>query len=617
MRKDYTLEKRKYVIGGFICLIVIIYVIRLFNLQVTNDKYKESADSNAFLRRVIYPSRGLIYDRNGELMVFNKPAYDVMLIPKDVGDFDTLSLCDALGITREQLVEKWKDMKNPRKNPGYSAYTPQKLLSHLSIEDYGKLQEKLYLFPGFFIQKRTVRNYAFTCGANILGNIREVSANDMERDRYYRRGDYTGDLGVEKSYEVALRGHKGVEILMKDAFGRIKGKFENGIHDVSPISGRNLTLSIDASLQEYGEQLMQNKIGAIVAIEPSTGEILALVSSPNYDPSLLVGKDRGKNYAALVKDPYKPLYDRALQGAYPPGSTFKPTQGLIFLQEGIINLNTRYPCHRGYINGLRVGCHGHGSPIALLPALQTSCNAYFCWGFKNFIDRKGTKPQEQFEKWKDYMVQMGYGYKLGVDLPSESRGFIPNPEYYSKSFRGRNWTANSIISVSIGQGEVLATPLQIANLCATIANRGYYRIPHIVKAIEDSVIDPKYKEVHRPKIKRKYYEDVAQGMRMAVLGGTCRTANLPDIEVCGKTGTAQNPHGKDHSAFMGFAPYKNPKIAIAVYVENAGFGATFGVPIGTLMMEKYLKGEIRAAHKGLEERMLNSNTIVNSGVKKH
>lgn len=617
MRKDYTLEKRKYVIGGFICLIVIIYVIRLFNLQVTNDKYKESADSNAFLRRVIYPSRGLIYDRNGELMVFNKPAYDVMLIPKDVGDFDTLSLCDALGITREQLVEKWKDMKNPRKNPGYSAYTPQKLLSHLSIEDYGKLQEKLYLFPGFFIQKRTVRNYAFTCGANILGNIREVSANDMERDRYYRRGDYTGDLGVEKSHEVALRGHKGVEILMKDAFGRIKGKFENGIHDVSPISGRNLTLSIDASLQEYGEQLMQNKIGAIVAIEPSTGEILALVSSPNYDPSLLVGKDRGKNYAALVKDPYKPLYDRALQGAYPPGSTFKPTQGLIFLQEGIINLNTRYPCHRGYINGLRVGCHGHGSPIALLPALQTSCNAYFCWGFKNFIDRKGTKPQEQFEKWKDYMVQMGYGYKLGVDLPSESRGFIPNPEYYSKSFRGRNWTANSIISVSIGQGEVLATPLQIANLCATIANRGYYRIPHIVKAIEDSVIDPKYKEVHRPKIKRKYYEDVAQGMRMAVLGGTCRTANLPDIEVCGKTGTAQNPHGKDHSAFMGFAPYKNPKIAIAVYVENAGFGATFGVPIGTLMMEKYLKGEISAAHKGLEERMLNSNTIVNSGVKKH
>lgn len=617
MRKDYTLENRKYVIGGFICLIVIIYVIRLFNLQVTNDKYKESAESNAFLRRVIYPSRGLIYDRNGELMVFNKPAYDVMLIPKDVGDFDTLALCDALGITREQLVEKWKDMKNPRKNPGYSAYTPQKLLSHLSIEDYGKLQEKLYLFPGFFIQKRTVRNYAYTCAANILGNIREVSANDMERDRYYRRGDYTGDLGVEKSYEIALRGHKGVEILMKDAFGRIKGKFENGIHDVSPVSGRNLTLSIDASLQEYGEQLMQNKIGAIVAIEPSTGEILALVSSPNYDPSLLVGKDRGKNYAALVKDPYKPLYDRALQGAYPPGSTFKPTQGLIFLQEGIINLNTRYPCHRGYVNGLRVGCHGHGSPIALLPALQTSCNAYFCWGFKNFIDRKGTKPQEQFEKWKNYMVQMGYGYKLGVDLPSESRGFIPNPEYYSKSFRGRNWTANSIISVSIGQGEVLATPLQIANLCATIANRGYYRIPHIVKAIEDSVIDPKYKEVHRPQIKRKYYEEVAEGMRMAVLGGTCRTANLPDIEVCGKTGTAQNPHGKDHSAFMGFAPYRNPKIAIAVYVENAGFGATFGVPIGTLMMEKYLKGEISAAHKGLEERMLNSNTIINSGVKKH
>lgn len=617
MRKDYNLEKRKYTIAGFICLIVIIYIIRLFSLQIGNDKYRESADSNAFLRRVIYPSRGLIYDRTGKLMVFNKPAYDVMLIPKDVKDFDTLALCSALGITRDQLLEKWQDMKNPRKNPGYSAYTPQKLVSHLSIEDYGKLQEKLYLFPGFFIQKRTVRKYAYPVAANILGNIREVSASDLERDPYYRRGDYTGDLGVEKSYETALRGNKGVEILMKDALGRIKGKYENGIHDVDPVSGHNLTLSIDVELQQYGEQLMAGKIGAIVAIEPSTGEILALVSSPNYDPSLLVGKERGKNYASLVKDPYKPLYDRALQGAYPPGSTFKPTQGLIFLQEGIVDLNTRYPCYHGYVNGLRVGCHSHASPINLIPALATSCNAYFCWGFKNMIDKRGTKPGEQFEKWKNYMVQMGYGYRLGVDLPSESRGFIPNTEFYSKSFRGRNWTANSIISVAIGQGEILATPLQIANLCSTIANRGYFYTPHIVKEIADSVIDPKYKERHRPKIDRKYYEAVAEGMRNAVLGGTCRGANLAGIEVCGKTGTAQNPHGKDHSAFMGFAPYHDPKIAICVYVENAGFGAAYGVPIGSLMIEKYLNREISPARKGVEERMLNSNTIIYSGVKKH
>ena len=617
MRKDYNLEKRKYVIGGFITVIVIIYIIRLFSLQVGDEKYKESADSNAFLKRVIYPARGLVYDRNNRLVVFNKPAYDVMLIPKDVQEFDTAMLCSALGITRQQLEEKWHDMKDSRKNPGYSSYTPQKLISHLSQEDYGRLQEKLYLLPGFFIQKRTVREYGYHNASNVLGNIREVSANDIENDRYYRRGDYTGDLGIEKSYEKALRGQKGVEVLMKDALGRIRGKYENGIYDVAPVSGHNLTLGLDMELQKYGEELMVNKIGAIVAIEPATGEILALVTSPNYDPSLLVGRERGKNYAALVKDPQKPLYDRSIQGAYPPGSTFKPTQGLIFLQEGVITLDTRYPCSHGYVNGLRVGCHGHASPLPLLPALQTSCNGYFCWGFKNMIDKKGTKPADQFEKWKNYIVQMGYGYKLGIDIPSESRGFIPNSEFYSKSFRGANWSANSIISVSIGQGEVLATPLQIANLSATIANRGYFYTPHVVKAIADSVIDPKYKEKRQPKIKRQYYEAVAEGMRMAVLGGTCRTANIPGIEVCGKTGTAQNPHGKDHSVFMGFAPYHNPKIAIAVFVENAGFGATFGVPIGALMIEKYLNGKIMDSRKGIEERMLNSNTIISSGVKKH
>ncbi|MEZ3551818.1 MAG: penicillin-binding protein 2 [Muribaculaceae bacterium] len=615
MSKDYNLAKRKYVIAGFISLIVVIYIFRLFTLQVGDDKYKENAESNAFLRRVIYPARGLVYDRNDRLVVFNQPAYDVMLIPKDVGDFDTLALCDVLGITKQQLIEKWMEMRNPRKNPGYSAYTPQKLISHLSQEDYGRLQEKLYLFPGFFIQTRTVRQYNYNAASNILGNIREVSAADVERDRYYRSGDYTGDLGVEKSYETHLRGVKGVEILMKDAYGRIKGKYDNGIHDVAPISGRNLTLSIDIELQEYGERLMANKIGAIVAIEPATGEILALVTAPNYDPSILVGKDRGKNYAMLVRDPYKPLYDRALQGAYPPGSTFKPTQGLIFLQEGIITTSTQYPCYHGYINRIRVGCHGHGSPIALKPALQTSCNAYFCWGFKNMIDKRGTKPSGQLTKWKDYLVEMGYGYRLGVDLPSESRGFIPNADFYSKSFRGANWSGNSVISVSIGQGEVLATPLQIANLCATIANRGYFFTPHVVKHIADTVIDSKFTEKHAPHIKRQYYEDVAEGMRMAVLGGTCRTAALPGIEVAGKTGTAQNPHGKDHSAFMGFAPYDKPKIAIAVYVENAGFGATYGVPIGSLMMEKYLTGKVERT--ALEERMLNSNTIISSGVKSH
>lgn len=473
------------------------------------------------------------------------------------------------------------------------------------------------MFPGFYIQTRTIRKYNYPNGANILGNIREVNAEDVKRDSYYRSGDYTGDLGVEKSYEEALRGKKGMEILMRDAHGRIKGKYEDGRDDIAPESGNNITLSIDMELQKYGEELMRNKLGAIVAIEPETGEILALVSAPSYDPSMLVGKERGKNYASLVQDPLKPLYDRAIQGTYPPGSTFKPTQGLIFLQEGVITENTLYPCYHGYINGLRVGCHGHGSPLPLKPALQTSCNAYFCWGFKNMIDKRGTKPYDQLVKWKDYLVEMGYGYRLGVDLPHESRGFIPNSEYYSKSFRGPKWSANSIISVAIGQGEVLATPMQIANLCATIANRGYFYTPHVVKEIADSAIDAKFSEKRSPSIDRQYYEAVAEGMRMAVTGGTCRLANLPDIEVCGKTGTAQNPHGKDHSVFMGFAPYNNPKIAIAVYVENAGFGATYGVPIGSLMIEKYLKGEIAAERRGLEDRMLTSNTIINSGVKKH
>ena len=574
MRKDYKLEKRKYVIGGFICLIVLIYIIRLYNLQVGDDKYKTSADSNAFLEKIIYPARGLIYDREGRLVVFNQPAYDVMLIPKDVGQFDTLALCQVLGMTREQLDDKWREMKDPRKNPGYSSYTPQKLISQLSQQDYGRLQEKLHMFPGFFIQKRNIRQYNYACGANILGNIREVSAADIEKDRYYRSGDFTGDLGVERSYERALRGVKGSEILMKDALGRIKGKYEDGVHDIAPKSGRNLTLSIDFELQKYGEQLMAGKMGAIVAIEPSTGEILCLVTSPGYDPSMLAGKNRGKNYSALVKDPYKPLFDRAIQAAYPPGSTFKPTQGLIFLQEGVVTEKTVYPCHHGYVNGLRVGCHGHASPIALKPALQTSCNAYFCWGFKNMIDRKGTTAAAQLEKWKNYLVEMGYGYRLGVDLPAESRGFIPNSGFYND--RLGQWSANTVISVSIGQGEILATPLQIANLCATIANRGWYYTPHVVKAIQDTVIDVKYRSRHKPHIRKAYYDIVAEGMRMAVLGGTCRLANIPGLDVAGKTGTAQNPHGKDHSAFMGFAPYEEPRIAVAVYVENAGFGATYG-----------------------------------------
>jgi len=610
MSKNYNYEKRRYVIAIFIIVIAVIYGMRLYDLQINDSKYKQSADTNAFLKKTIYPSRGLIYDRNGELVVFNQPAYDVMLVPRDVQEFDTIDFCNTLNITRQQLDERFKAMKDKRTNPGYSSYTPQVLLTHLSAQDYGRLQEKLYRFPGFFIQKRILRQYNTTSAGNILGNIREVNAQDLEADPYYTAGDYTGDLGVERSYEKYLRGHKGVEILIRDAHGRIQGKYDNGAHDIAPVSGRDLKLSIDIKLQQYAESLMVGKHGAIVAIEPQTGEILCMVSAPTYDPSLLVGRDRGKNYRALVNDPEHPLFDRALMGAYPPGSTFKPSQGLILLQEGIISLSTAYPCSHGYINGgLRVGCHSHGSPLALKPALQTSCNAFFCWGFKNMIDRRSKygSSANAFEVWKKHLVSMGYGYRLGVDLPGESRGFIPNDKFYNKFYGEGRWSANTIISVSIGQGEIMASPLQIANLCATIANRGWFITPHVVKNIQDTVMPGDLLKKRYPTIDARHYPHVAEGMRMAVTGGTCRRAALPDIEVAGKTGTAQNPHGRDHSAFIGFAPYDNPKIAVCVYVENAGFGATFGVPIGSLVIEKYLKGHISEARKGMEQQMLTSH----------
>lgn len=617
MRKDYNLEKRRWVIGGFILVIAVIYLVRLFNLQVLDDKYKDYADSNAFLRKAVYPSRGIIYDRNDRLVVYNQPAYDVMIIPRDVHEFDSIDFCETINITPAQLKKRFADMRN---SPGYSSYSPQTLITHLSAEDYGRLQEKLYRFPGFYVQKRILRQYNYDCAANILGNIREVSAKDVERDPYYMAGDYTGDLGVEKSYETFLRGEKGAEVLIRDAHGQIQGRYEDGAHDRAAVSGRNLRLSIDIELQQYAESLMVNKKGAVVAIEPETGEILCMVSAPTYSPTLLVGRNRGNNYSKLVKDPDKPLFDRSMQAAYPPGSTFKPGQGLILLEEGIINLSTPYPCSHGFISGgLRVGCHGHGSPLPLKPALQTSCNAFFCWGFKNMIDRRSKygSPARAFEVWKNHLVSMGYGYKLGVDLPGESRGFLPNAKFYDKIYGENRWSANTIISVSIGQGEILATPLQIANLCATIANRGWFVTPHVVKEIQDTVMPAEYTDRRTPSIHASFYDDVAEGMRMAVTGGTCRLANLPDIEVCGKTGTAQNPHGRDHSAFMGFAPYHNPKIAVAVYVENAGFGATFGVPIGSLIIERYLTGHIAENRKYLETRMLESNTIQFSGTKKH
>lgn len=608
----YTLENRRYVIIGAVVLLVLIFIARLFYLQVVENDYKAWADSNAFLKKTLYPSRGIIYDRNGKLLVYNQPAYDVMLIMREVQPFDTLDFCKILSISREQFDKRIADIKNRRLNPGYSSYVPQVFMNHLSAQECGVLQEKLYKFPGFYIQNRTIRQYEYPNAAHVLGNIGEVNRKDIQSDDYYVQGDNSGRSGVERSYEKELRGVKGVEILLRDVHGRIKGKYDEGNSDIAPVSGKNLTLSIDMDLQAYGEKLMRNKVGSIVMIEPATGEVLCLVSSPNYDPGLLVGRQRGKNHHLLSEDPQKPLIDRAITGFYPPGSTFKPTQGLIFLQEGVITPETMYTCAHGYTyRGGKPACHGHPSPLSLVPALATSCNSYFCWGLHDMLDSRRRYPsvQEAFEIWKNHLVSMGYGYPLGIDLPGEKRGYIPNSKVYDKVYGGR-WNSSTVISIAIGQGEVSATPLQICNLAATIANRGYFITPHVVKEVQDTPLDTLYTNKRYPTIDSKYYDIVAEGMRNAVLGGTCWRAAIPGIEVCGKTGTAENPHGKDHSAFIGFAPYKDPKVAICVYVQNGGFGAAFGVPIGKLMMELYLKGEIAPEDKVLEEQI--SNTVVDS-----
>ena len=589
-------EYRKFVIGGIALIIVLCYTARLAFLQLSDGEYKTKADSNAFLNNVIFPTRGVIYDRNGELLVFNQPAYDIMVVMQEVEDLDTLDFCHTLNITPEEFDSRMATIKDLSKNPGYSTYTQQLFIPQIPAEEFSVLQEKLFRYRGFYIRERTIRRYATDHCAHVLGDVAEVSPQDIERDPYYEPGDYIGKQGVERSYEKELRGVKGVEVLLRDVRGRIQGHYQNGASDRRPVPGKDLTLSIDARLQALGERLMEGKMGAIVAIEPSTGEVLCMVSSPSYDPHRMEGKQRGKQMLEMQRDPMKPMLNRALSGTYPPGSTFKTSQGLTFLQEGIITPSTAYPCAHGFHFGrLKLGCHSHGSPLPLEPAIATSCNAYFCWGlYHMFGNRKRySTTQEAMTTWKDYMVSMGFGYKLGIDLPGEARGMIPNADYYDRRL-GKSWSALTVISISIGQGEVTLTPLQIANLGATIANRGYYVTPHIVKRIQDGSIADSLKAKHYTKVDRKNYEHIVAGMRRAVTGGTCRSANSPDYEVCGKTGTAQN-RGHDHSVFMGFAPMRDPKIAIAVYVENGGFGATYGVPIGALMMEQYINGRLSEA----------------------
>ena len=589
---DYT--NRRYVIGGAAIIIVVVYIIRLFTLQIMSEDYQKSADTNAFLKQTEYPARGTIFDRNGKLLVYNQPSYDIMVVMNEAREhLDTLELCEALGITREYFDKRMADIKDRNKNPGYSSYTQQTFITQLDEQDFAVFREKLFRFPGFYVQRRTLRQYQYACGAHVLGDVAEVSQGDIDNDDYYVRGDYIGKLGVERSYEKQLRGEKGVQILLRDAHGRVQGHYQNGKYDRKAVAGKNLTLSIDVDLQALGERLMEGKIGAIVAIEPKTGEVLCMVSSPSYDPRIMTGRKRGKNHLALQRNVWKPLLNRSIMGQYPPGSTFKTSQALTFLTEGIITPHTTYGCSHGFsFKGLHVGCHGHASPLPVVPALSTSCNAFFCWGLYHMMGnrKKYGRPLNAMNVWRDYMVSMGFGYKTGIDLPGEKRGLIPNGEYYDHAYKG-SWNGLTIISISIGQGEVNLTPLQIANLGATIANRGYWITPHVVKHVQDERLDTAYTKKHYTKASREAYDIVVAGMRASATGGTCHALSRYPYVACGKTGTAQN-RGRDHSVFMGFAPMDDPKIAIAVYVENGGFGAEFGVPIGAVMMEQYLNGKL-------------------------
>lgn len=616
MNNDHN--SKKYIIFvGIIIIVFFTYFFQLVNLQLINTDYEKFAKKNAYLNKTVYPHRGIISDRHGSLLVTNQPTYDLSFIPREIGVFDTIELCNLLNIDIPELndkFEKLKYLKNGKKNPGYSTYTIQTLISQINEKDAAFIQEKLYKFPGFFMQERTVRKYLHQNAGLLLGYTAEVNATELENDKFYSRADYIGKSGIEKSYENFLRGEKGSEILLRDAHGRIQGKFENGYFDIEAISGKALQLTLDINLQAYGEELMKNKTGCIIMIEPSTGEIITLVSAPSYDPSLLLGSEFGENYKELQNNPYKPLINRATQGVYPPGSTFKALQALVLLQEEAINLTVSYPCHGGYgPMGGKPKCHPHSSPVSIIPALATSCNAFFPYGLTNLLTnrKKYENINKAFDVWFDHMTSMGFGRKLNTDLPFESQAFIPTSSFYSKAFKTEDWKPTYVISTAIGQGEISATPLQMANAVASIANRGFFYTPHLVKSIQDTIIDQRFSVKNRTTIDPIHYDAVIEGMHRSVTGGTSRGANIGiDIEVCGKTGTSENPHGKDHSLFMAFAPKEKPEVAIFVLVENAGFGATYAVPIARLMLQKYFRNEIPKSDKWIEDRILNANLSV-------
>lgn len=581
------MNRRAKIISFFVVASFAILILRLFQIQVMDDSYKRAAQNNVLRKEIQHPPRGEVYDRNGELLVRSIASYDLMAIPRDVKEFDTLSLARIAGVTPQRLSSELS------KASRYSRRRPSVIVKQMSLES--KLLFDEGDFSGFYTVYRTMRSYPRKIAGNLLGYIGEVDEAAIERDAYYQRGDLRGMSGVERTYEEVLRGEKGMKVSVVDVHGIAKGPYMDGSADMKAIPGTALTTSLDAGLQALGEELMEGKVGSIIAIEPSTGEILVMVSSPGYDPDELVGRERGNNYMKLLGNPRRPLFNRGVMSKYPPGSTFKLVNGLIALQEGTITPNQKYPCHGGYTIGRGLKCHNHPSPVNLRQAVQMSCNTYFCYTFRALLDdSRYDSTKEAFDLWHDYVQSFGFGRSLGSDLAGELAGDVPTRGTYDRKYRG-SWNSLTVLSLSIGQGELGCTPLQMANLGAILANRGYYYTPHIVKHIDgrDS-IESRFYEKHYTRVDTRHFDPIVEGMYDAVHrdGGTGRRAYVPGLDICGKTGTAQNPQGQDHSTFLCFAPKDAPRIAVSVYVENGGFGGTIAAPLASLIIEQYLTGEI-------------------------